>query len=95
MKKLAAFLPLGLLPIIAAGHHANVEHDTNIVEELEGQIVTVLWRNPHVRMTLSVPTEDGAEQIWELEAQDINSLGRRGLNPELVPVGATVKVAPN
>ena len=93
MRSLAGFLPLALLPIFAVGHHANVEHDTNIVEELEGQIVTVSWKNPHVRMTLSVPTEDGAEQTWELEAQDVNSLGRRGLNSELVPAGVTVRVA--
>jgi len=93
MKKLTAFLPLALLPILVAGHHANVEHDTNIVEELQGQLVTVSWRNPHVRMTLSVPAEDGVEQTWELEAQDVNSLGRRGLTSELVPVGVTVRVA--
>ncbi len=84
---------LTLLSTVAIGHHANVEHDTRVVEELEGQLTEVSWRNPHVSMTLSIPGEDGTSQTWELEAQDVNSLGRRGLHPDLVPVGATVRVA--
>ena len=91
--KLGVFMLLALLSAVAAGHHANVEHDTRVVEELEGQLTAVSWRNPHVSMTLAVPGEGGTTQIWELEAQDVNSLGRRGLHPDLVPVGATVKVA--
>jgi hypothetical protein len=93
MRRLAGFLSLALASSVVAGHHANIEHDTNIVEELEGQITTISWRNPHVRMHLSILAEDGADKIWGFEAQDVNSLGRRGLHSELVPVGAMVRVA--
>ena len=93
MKKLAAVILMALLSAVAVGHHSNVEHDTSIVQELVGQITEISWRNPHVRMTLSVSDENDATQTWELEAQDVNSLGRRGLHEELVPVGAWVKVA--
>jgi hypothetical protein len=93
MIKVRAFMLLALSSAVAVGHHANVEHDIRVVAELEGQITAVSWRNPHVGMTLSVPGEDGVSETWELEAQDVNSLGRRGLHRELVPVGATVKVA--
>ena len=93
MTKVGTFTLLALLSAVSLGHHANVEHDVRVVEELEGQLTAVSWRNPHVSMTLSVPGEDGSVQTWELEAQDVNSLGRRGLHQELVPVGATVKVA--
>ena len=93
MKKLAGFLALGLLSTVLNGHHANVEHDTSVVQELEGQVMTLSWRNPHVRLTLGVPGGDGTEQTWDLEAQDVNSLGRRGLGPELIPLGGTIRVA--
>ena len=93
MRRLSGFLALGLILTVAAGHHSNVEHDTSVVLELEGQVATVVWRNPHVRMTLSVPAGDGTEQTWDLEAQDVNSLGRRGLGPEMIPLGGTVRVA--
>ena len=93
MQKLTAVLLMSLISAVSVGHHANVEHDTSIVEELEGQITEISWRNPHVRMTLNIAGEDGANQTWELEAQDVNSLGRRGLSEDLVPVGASVRVA--
>ena len=93
MSKLTGFLALGLISTAVTGHHANVEHDTSVVLELEGQVETVVWRNPHVRMTLSVPAGDGTEQTWDLEAQDVNSLGRRGLGPEMIPLGGTIRVA--
>ncbi len=90
---MTGFLALGLVSTGVSGHHANAEHDTNIVQELEGQVMTVSWRNPHVHMTLIVPAEDGTEQTWDLEAQDVNSLGRRGLGPEMIPLGSTIRVA--
>ena len=93
MRRLICFLGLGLLSTYAAGHHANVEHDTSVVLELEGQVATLTWRNPHVRMTLNVPAGDGTGQTWDLEAQDVNSLGRRGLGPEMIPQGGTIRVA--
>ena len=93
VKKLTGLMALGLLPTIAAGHHANVEHDTSVVEELEGQVMSVSWRNPHVRLTLRVPADGGTGQTWDLEAQDVNSLGRRGLGPEMIPRGVTIRVA--
>ncbi len=93
MRKLTCFLALGLVSTVAAGHHANVEHDTSVVLELEGQVTNVVWRNPHVRMMLNVPAGDGTGQTWDLEAQDVNSLGRRGLGPEMIPPGGTIRVA--
>ena len=93
MRNLTVSLALGLVSTFVAGHHANVEHDTSIVLELEGQVETLVWRNPHVRLTLRVPAGDGSEQTWDLEAQDVNSLGRRGLGPEMIPLGGTIRVA--
>lgn len=93
MRNLTVSLVLGLVSTVVTGHHANVEHDTSIVLELEGQVETLVWRNPHVRLTLRVPAGDGTEQTWDLEAQDVNSLGRRGLGPEMIPQGGTIRVA--
>ncbi len=58
-------------------------------------MATVLWRNPHVRLTLRTQAANGAPEIWELEAQDINSLGRRGLSADMIQAGDRVKVAGN
>jgi hypothetical protein len=90
----ARFLALSFLPLCAAGHHSSAEYDFGVVEDLEGQIAAVLWRNPHVRLTLRVPVA-GSEQLWELEAQDVNSLGRRGLTADMIHAGDRVRVAGN
>ena len=46
MRRLSGFLALGLILTVAAGHHSNVEHDTSVVLELEGQVETVVLAEP-------------------------------------------------
>lgn len=87
-------LPI-LAPLAAMGHHSNAEYDFGVIEELEGRVSMVSWRNPHVRLMLSVVGSDGVESVWDLEAQDVNSLGRRGLDPEMIHEGDVVRVAGN
>ena len=77
------------------GHHSVVEYDFDVVEELEGRVSRVSWRNPHVRLMLSVVNSDGVEVVWDLEAQDVNSLSRRGLGPDTIHEGDVVRVAGN
>ncbi len=95
MKKLFFVPILALTPLLSLGHHSNAEYNFGVTEELEGEIVDVSWRNPHVQLTLRTEETDGSEAIWELEAQDVNSLGRRGLDGSLINVGDIVRVAGN
>jgi hypothetical protein len=93
MKKLICIPILFLVPLLSLGHHSNAEYDSSVVLELQGEVLSVSWRNPHVELTISVEDADGAEAVWELEAQDINSLSRRGLDGDLINVGDTIRVA--
>ena len=79
------------LPTRVMAHHSNAEYDFGVFEELEGQVVAISWRNPHVQLTL----RGAAGETWDLEAQDVNTLGRRGLDPSLIRPGDTVRVAGN
>ncbi len=92
MNRTRYFAFLVLFPLIAAGHHSFAEFDMGATEELEGQISYIRWTNPHVRLTLRT-SAIGAESTWELEAQDVNSLGRRGLGADTIKVGDKVTVA--
>ena len=40
---------------------------SDVLTELEGEVVEVLWRYPHARARLQVVDDDGEETIWELE----------------------------
>lgn len=86
---------LGMIALLhpAWAHHSQAEFDTSMVHDLEGEIVSIHWANPHVEIGLSITGADGTEELWELESQDINSLGRRGVSRDFVAVGQIVRAA--
>ena len=64
-------------------------YNTESLLELDGEIVEVFWRNPHVRFRIRV--SEG--EVWELETEPIGMLARRGIGPELLKIGDRVRVA--
>ena len=96
MRAPAAILSLLLaLPFGASAHHSLAEYDRSAAEEVEGEVVRVLWRNPHVRFTLRTKNEAGREEVWDLQGVDLNSLDRRDVPHDLVQVGDTIRVTGN
>ena len=61
--------------------------------ELEGEITSVFWRNPHIRFSLDVVGDDGAVETWEMEAGSVNTLERFGIDQEIIKVGSTITVS--
>ena len=68
---------------MATSSISRMEFSRSEIRELEGEVVSVFWRNPHVHVR--VRTQDGA--LWDLEGADIVSLDRRGLPRDIVTVG--------
>jgi len=68
----------------AGAHHGAVSNGalyfTDTMLEFEGEIVAVLWRNPHTRARMRVEEPDGGEKIWEIELgpspHEFESMGR-------------------
>ena len=102
VKQIRASVAIGLLvlPAAAFAHHSTTEYDQAIVE-LEGEIVSVFWRNPHVVLKVvtntaptSAATTKGAENVvWTLEGASVSSQRRRGMTADLISVGDQVRVA--
>lgn len=82
-------------PSHVLAHHSTAEYDSKAMDEARGEIVSVLWRNPHVRLRISTESIDGNEQIWELEGTDLTRLDRAGLPRDLIKVGDVVTFAGN
>ena len=59
-------LVLMFLPdTIASAHHSYAaEFDANAPATIEGEVVEVWFKNPHVRYYVKVVNEDGSETIW-------------------------------
>jgi len=80
----------------AAAHHGpNVEplYDTAEPLVLEGEVTDVFWRNPHARFRFRVTSGPQTGEIWEVETNPPGPLRRGGFTPDLLPVGAEIKVA--
>ena len=85
----------GALAVSAAlAHHsARITYDMDSVIEIQGEITGVVWRNPHVRFTLSSVDEDNTPVTWNIESIPVTRLNRVGITQEMLGIGDTVTVA--
>lgn len=85
---------LALSVVLAGNGHAH--HSLNTFEQtpivLEGELVGINWRNPHVTFQLRVVDDSGEEAVWRMEAHSVFNLQRGGVTLDLIPVGAQVRV---
>jgi hypothetical protein len=88
---LTVLLLAGALP--AGAHHAfGGEFDPNRPVLLKGKVVKVEWVNPHSWIHVEVSKPDGAKEIWMVEGGSPNSLLRRGVTRDSLPVGTEIVV---
>jgi len=86
----AAALPLSG---VSAHHAAGAIFHTDQIIEIEGEITGLVWRNPHVRMTVDVPGAPSGTVEWEIETIPVARLTRVGVGREVFAVGQTVSLA--
>jgi hypothetical protein len=87
----AAFLPLA-----ATAHHSIAgTFDTSRIVEAEGVVTSVIWRNPHVRFSMTDADGSGELEQWDIEMTSLTTLRRRGVSDLRIDVGDTVRVAGN
>ena len=78
----------------AVAHHAATGlYDRNNIGEIEGEISTIFWRNPHVRFGITRIDENGEEEAWEVEFGSVNTVERLGVSRDVVEVGDRIKVS--
>lgn len=88
---------VSFIPHQTVAHHgrigAPVLYNADDIEILDGELIDVFWRFPHVRFGLSVRDGTGEETIWELEWGIPNVLEGDGITEDLFAVGDQIKAA--
>ena len=82
-----------LAGIPVAAHHAfGGEFDANRPVLLKGKVVKMEWVNPHAWIHVEVTKPDGTKEVWMVEGGSPNSLLRRGVTRDSLPVGTEIVV---
>lgn len=86
-------LILWALPVLTSAHHSRAEFSAEI-QEIEGVLVAIAWRNPHPVLTLKVVNAAGEEELWGIESwSSANSLLRKGVTGDAFTVGQRITAA--
>ena len=84
-----------MVPCLASAHHSSAYYAySDAVTELEGELVSVSWTNPHIGLRLKVIDATRQESVWDLELPgSVYSHERRGIHRDLFQVGNRITVA--
>jgi hypothetical protein len=92
IPEIVVALSLAVLSAAASAHHSTTEFDQSKVVEIDGVIVDVFWRNPHVVVKVATNMDD-PDEVWQLEGASVSSLSRRGLTRDMLNKGDFVRAA--
>jgi hypothetical protein len=77
---------------VNAHHSYAAEFDRDSPQTIEGEVVEVWFRSPHVRYYVKVIDEDGNEVIWDTRGLTPVKLVRQGWMKDTIKVGDKVKI---
>ncbi|HEY3516547.1 MAG TPA: DUF6152 family protein, partial [Gammaproteobacteria bacterium] len=83
-----------LVPAAAGAHHSRTQYDGSEVQEIQGELISVSWANPHATFSVRVTSASGETATWQLESWGSPYvLSRMGVTKEQFVVGTEVRLA--
>lgn len=95
IKRLSEFALFWLVavPLASVAHHSLLNYDDSQLVDVEGEVISVYWGNPHILIEMNVTTEAGEAVVWTVEGGPVNQMERRGIARGSVSVGDTLFVS--
>lgn len=91
--RLFTLVLLVALPLTVSAHHSRSEFASEVIE-IEGELVDVLWRNPHAGLQIRVTNDSGVDEVWRVETfASPNLFSRMGVKEEYFNIGQRIRVA--
>ena len=90
------FLGLLAVPVVSTAHHAVAgRYDPTKTIEVEGVVTSLLWRNPHVQVSMRVIGENEIAQDWSMATTSLSNMRRWQIGSDFIEVGDAIRVAGN
>ena len=88
--RVIATIALLVSPTIVSAHHSRSEYEFDELTELNGTVVSVSWRNPHIEFQLR---DSVSGEQWHVEGNSAISMNAMGVQPESLRPSMSVRVA--
>src|SRR5688572_26130918 len=83
-----------LVPAAAGAHHSRTQYDGSEIQEIQGELISVSWANPHAAFSVRVTSASGETATWQLESWGSPYvLSRMGVTEDQFVVGTEVRLA--
>jgi hypothetical protein len=83
-----------LLPADVSAHHSRTQYEGSEIQEIQGELTSVSWANPHAIFSVRVTNAAGAAETWQLESWGSPYvLSRMGVTQDQFVVGSPVRLA--
>lgn len=73
--------------------HHSFSHFYDVFTQMEGTLIEVKWKNPHVSFMVETVDVNGEAKLWEMETGTIYMIGRAGVTRDLFTEGDRIRVA--
>lgn len=81
---------------VAQAHHSfAAEFSYEQTGTIEGELIEVLFVNPHARFFVAVTDDDGNEVVWDAQTRSTSALTRVGWTKDTLRVGDRVTLEGN
>jgi Family of unknown function (DUF6152) len=92
LKSIIPMLVIAASTNVLVAHHSTAAYDNTRVVTLNGNVTSLDWRNPHVRIHVDVPDADGRHVSWDVETWGTGQMSLRGLTNGFLKPGDHVSI---